>query len=320
MGEQDGGALPGLPGVRTSPTGRVPQWVLDEALGGPSPAEAWRAWSPPEVRPYRRPARGWRRCLGVVVVVALGLTGFALQAVGVSIPGFTGESRLGFSHPKAGVEESDHPLGTPMPAPAGGGTHAFVAVQSDGRTLVAYDPCRPIHYVVRPDNAPVGGQQLIDDAVARVSRVTGLQFIYDGTTEESPVKDRALYQPDRYGKRWAPVLISWQTTTEDPDLAADVAGEAGSSRVAFPGEPAVYVSGAVALDAAQFGQILSTRGGAAVARAIVLHELGHLVGLAHVADPTQLMFPEASPGVVDFAAGDLTGLAQLGAGACVPEV
>ena len=57
-----------------------------------------------------------------------------------------------------------------------------------------------------------------------------------------------------------------------------------------------------------------------MARAIVLHELGHLVGLAHVANPTQLMLPEASPGVVDFAAGDLTGLAQLGAGACVPEV
>src|SRR5436305_11576086 len=119
MGEQDGGALPGLPRVRTSPTGRVPQWVLDEALGGPSPAEAWRVWSPPEVRPYRRPARGWRIYLGVVAVVALALTGFALPAEGVSIPGFTGESRLGFAHPKAAGEQSAHPLGTPMPPNTG---------------------------------------------------------------------------------------------------------------------------------------------------------------------------------------------------------
>jgi hypothetical protein len=39
-----------------------------------------------------------------------------------------------------------------------------------------------------------------------------------------------------------------------------------------------------------------------------------------VTDPTQLMFPDVAPGLVDFANGDLTGLAQLGAGACVPEL
>jgi hypothetical protein len=256
------------------------------------------------------------------VVAGLALTGLFLHAAGVAIPGLTGGSPvvLGFPHPKAGIEESDHSLGEPTAAPAGGGPHAFVAVQSDGKTPVAYDPCRPIHYVVRPDNAPVGGLQLITDAIARVSQLTGLQFRYDGTTEEPPTKNRALYQPDRYGKRWAPVLISWDTTAEDPNLAADVAGEAGSARLALTGTPTVYVTGGVALDAAQFTQILNRPGGTAHARAVVLHELGHLVGLAHVTDPTQLMFPEASPGVLDYAVGDLTGLSQLGAGACVPQL
>jgi Matrixin len=256
------------------------------------------------------------------VVAALALTGLFLHAAGVSTPGLAESSPvvLGFPHPKAGIEESAHPLAEPTSAPAGGGPYAFMAVQSNGTTPVAYDPCRPIHYVIRPDNAPPGGQQLITSAIARVSQLTGLRFVYDGTTGEPPAKNRALYQPDRYGKRWAPVLISWDTTAEDPTLAAEVAGEAGSARVGFPGRPAVYVTGSVALDAAQFAQLLIRPGGTAAARAIVLHELGHLVGLAHVADPTQLMFPEASPGVVDFAAGDLTGLAQLGAGACIPEL
>ena len=99
----------------------------------------------------------------------------------------------------------------------------------------------------------------------------------------------------------------------------DVAGLAGSTPVSVSGGPSVFVTGAVDLDAAAFARILSGPDGIPVARAIVLHELGHLVGLDHVSDPGQLMYPEAS-GVADFAAGDLTGLARLGAGACVPEV
>jgi hypothetical protein len=161
---------------------------------------------------------------------------------------------------------------------------------------------------------------MIADAVARVSQVTGLRFVYDGATEEPATKNRPLYQAERYGERWAPVLISWDTLTEDPDLAADVAGEGGSPEVTLPGSRPVYVTGSVALDAAQFASILSRPDGTAEARAIVLHELGHVVGLAHVTDPTQLMNPTASPGVVDFQAGDLTGLSELGTGTCVPEV
>jgi predicted Zn-dependent protease len=79
------------------------------------------------------------------------------------------------------------------------------------------------------------------------------------------------------------------------------------------------VTGGVELDAAQFAELLSRDDGAAVARAIVLHELGHALGLAHVSDPAQLMYPTQS-GVWDFAAGDLAGLAQLSSGACAPEL
>ena len=44
---------------------------------------------------------------------------------------------------------------------------------------------------------------------------------------------------------------------------------------------------------------------------MILHELGHVMGLEHVDDPRQLMYPEI--GTPDgLAAGDLNGLYELG--------
>ena len=47
---------------------------------------------------------------------------------------------------------------------------------------------------------------------------------------------------------------------------------------------------------------------------VLLHELGHAVGLAHVGDATQVMNATAtSSGPTSYGAGDLTGLWQVGA-------
>jgi hypothetical protein len=52
----------------------------------------------------------------------------------------------------------------------------------------------------------------------------------------------------------------------------------------------------------------------------VLHELGNLVGLGNVTAVNQLMNPQIHTGVTDFGAGDLTGLAALGIGTCLPDL
>ena len=209
-------------------------------------------------------------------------------------------------------------LATAPPAPVGGGSHAFALVQDNGVTPIAYDPCRPIHYVMRSDGIPPGGEEMVHAAAARLSEVTGLQFVYDGASDEPLTEDREPYQPDRYGDRWAPVLVAFQTEAENPRLTGDVVGRAGSIAVQFGDSPRVYVSGIVSLDGGQFPEILAGYGGPEMAQAIVLHEFGHLVGLDHVDDPTQLMHPETVHGVTDFAAGDLAGLARLGRGPCAP--
>ncbi len=199
-------------------------------------------------------------------------------------------------------------------------SYAFIATNQDGSSPVAFDPCRPIHYVVRSSGAPVEGDALVTEAVERISAATGLQFIADGETSEPPVAERANFQPDRYGDRWAPVLIAWSGPAEYSALAGSVIGEASSQPVDTEGGTQALVSGQVALDTAQLSELLRFNGGRSIAVATITHELAHLVGLAHVNDPQQLMYPSARPLVTNLGSGDRAGLAALGSGTCHPSL
>ena len=320
----------GFPVVTASPSGRIPQWVLDR----PEPPRPWRATPPPRRR-LRRAIRGLAVLVLVPVLVLaaavlVGPVSWPWSAVAVEAspgealdavpPASAAPAAAAPDRPTAGVDEAPYPRGFPLWPPAGGGPHGFVSLQADGVTPVAYDPCRPIHYVTRPDGAPDGGEDVVRSAIERLSKVTGLQFVDDGVSAEPATIDRPIFQPDRYGDRWAPVLIAWETEEQNPALAGDTVGQAGSTAVSLGTGPRVFVTGTVSLDAGRMPEILAFRDGEETARAIVLHELGHLVGLAHVDDPEQLMYPEARREVPDFAAGDLTGLAALGRGPCVPEL
>lgn len=264
------------------------------------------------------------RFLGPAVRVRRGprlgfLLVMALMVGGLFLGGQWWMSTSSAFGPPSGWEEEAQPLGTPPPVPATPGVFAFTGLQPEGGGPITYSPCRPIHYVVRPDGAPPGGEELVRGAIASVSAATGLQFVDDGATQEAPSADRKAYQPDAYGRRWAPVLIAWSTATESPDLAGDVAGVAGSASVTRAGR-SVYVTGSVTLDGDDIGALAAVPATQATARGIVTHELAHLVGLDHVDDPTQLMYPSTQLHVTELAAGDLTGLAALGAGECAPHL
>jgi hypothetical protein len=200
------------------------------------------------------------------------------------------------------------------------GKYAFISKQKVGSGPVAYDPCRPIHYVVNPSHEPAQGQRLLTQAFAALSAATGLHFVADGTTKEKGSFDRDAYQPARYGDRWAPVLIAWPTGAEQPDFVGNAIGEAGSAFVSVGSGPRVYVTGVAQFDADWFRPTLAGPYGFARAESVILHELGHVVGLGHVTDRKQIMFAMETPSVTHYAAGDLAGLARLGAGACEPRL
>jgi hypothetical protein len=195
------------------------------------------------------------------------------------------------------------------------GLHAFQQARRDGRP-VTYDPCRPLHYVVNPTGMPDPGLQLVREAVAAVTAATGLVITEDGVTDEPVATDRSPLQADRYSNRWAPVLIGWATAAEFPLLSGNVAG-VGSNHVLAPQGPGSerLVSGQVVLDAEAFTEMLAHPGGYEQARAVVMHELAHVVGLAHVDDPGELM-NASNAGLSRWGPGDLQGLALVGAGDC----
>ena len=275
--------------------------------------------------PQARPTP-WIRREGPVVILAVVVV--VLAAVYASLPdGQVSQSwavrmpvvaTQGMDMPTPVMAPSGRPLGFPQRMPAVPGPYAFMALQPSSDEPIAYDPCRRIPYVVNLRNAPPGAEKLVRDSVEVISEITGLQFAYEGTTDEPVSAGRDIFQPDRYGDRWAPVLIAWSDPGEMPELAGDVAGVGGSIPVETSEGTAVYVTGMVALDGPSFTRYYRSVSGRLASKGIVLHELGHLVGLAHVDDRSQLM--DDTSGTVDPQSGDIAGLVQLGSGPCVARL
>lgn len=310
-------------------------------LGGPEP---------PRGGPSRRPAApgsgfgspgapagpGTGRLFLVLTVIAVLVGGVLLGARALSgsagpggvdgptesfspVPVGPSATRPGL--PPAGAGASPDRLLPAVLVPAGSGGYVFSNTTATGGP-VTWDPCRPITIVTRNTSTePASGDQLVQDSISAIQQATGLSFVREGRTDEAPSAKRQEYQPQRYGNRWAPVLLAWSDPQETPELAGRVLGVAGPSRITVtpPDEPPMtaYVTGTVTLDGPEIAQLARSQG-AAAARAVVEHELGHLVGLNHVPDRSQLMYSETEFGVTSYQSGDRRGLAQLGAGACMP--
>jgi hypothetical protein len=154
-----------------------------------------------------------------------------------------------------------------------------------------------------------------------------MTFMDDGLTDET-VRTQG-YVPERYGHRWAPILIVWehfpaaQTTGQSQILGNTFVYRENevnvSARLRFNvdayndeftkapiqpgfGPPAGSGKGPIGRENITWGRIL-------------LHELAHVVGLGHSRDPGSLMYPDAAQQTVrpaDFQRNDFAGLRYLG--------
>lgn len=226
--------------------------------------------------------------VAVVVAVAMAVANWGIRAV------------AGDPRPTPSVTPAA------MSVPHGTGWMAWGA-RSDG-TPLRWDPCRPVDWVVRPSDPP----WLVDAATTALDRVgaaAGVTFRHAGVDDGPIGADRRTATDDG---RWQPVLVTLASRDQATWLADDDRALAVPVVV-----DDVFVTGQVLLaDDVDLDPGFTSRDGSW--GATLLHEVAHLVGLDHVDDRDQLLYPYPLPGPAAFGDGDRAGLAALRAdGACL---
>lgn len=199
-----------------------------------------------------------------------------------------------------------------------------------GRTVVVrWSPCQvsrtgvvTTHYITyRVNTGGVSSRiTLVKEALAKVTAASGLRFRYLGTTKYVPhnavihYASGNQYMFDAAQERaatGAELVVAWASKTATNLLTGT---EAGSGTASWSG------SGASQLRVVEAAVVMRTgvrllsgfRAGASVGT-LLLHELGHAVGIEHVSTRSQVMYPTiGSWSPAGYASGDKIGLRLVG--------
>lgn len=186
------------------------------------------------------------------------------------------------------------------------------------QVILRWNPCQTITYRVNVAAVPRATRARVlaetRSAVSRLSTATGLRFRYRGTTSEVPRSGSMTRQSAE--------LIIAVTTPARTNFPIGGSAIGYGGRVWYwwsrtSGSSTVYgaaiTRGFVVLDVAALRRL---RPGFAAGQSqgnLLLHELGHAVGLDHAARRSSLMYPQLLTSAPNgYAAGDRAGLLRVG--------
>jgi len=185
--------------------------------------------------------------------------------------------------------------------PPTSGPHTFLYRMVDG-SYARWNPCSAITYQVNYSGAPAFARSEVARAVARVEAATGLDLVDLGDTTAGN---------DRIPPAGVKAVIAFVSPAEAPGIAGAAGLGGGSYYTAWNGYDPYVAQGFVHINETL---AYSTGTGPSGLEGLLLHELGHMIGLDHVDTTNEVMCPVMH--VLPwggYGPGDREGLWNLGA-------
>lgn len=196
------------------------------------------------------------------------------------------------------------------PRPAGDPADHTTMIDQAAR----WNPCKVIDYRVNTTHGPPSALKDTLAAAARIERATGLDLNYVGSTSLIPQHQQEAFPK---GTR---IVIAWASRSQSAMISSDsVAGVGGpvgwGSTVDRNGDPIItWQEGTVVLNSAFNDALKPGFGTGVTVGKLLMHEIGHVVGLGHARGREQIMYPTLLHDTpTAWGAGDLTGLRSQGA-------
>ena len=187
----------------------------------------------------------------------------------------------------------------------------YAFLQTVNGQPVTYSSCRMVQVAVYPAGGPSDAEKLVREAVDELRSATGLDIVvtgaFGGHAPNWNFKAAPVTADD-------PISVSWQDGAAIAELTDHIAGLGGSRVIAGPRGTERLGAGTIALSRDYYRR-LDQRGDRARELAVLLHEFGHVLGLAHVDSRNELMYKSTTDRTT-FGPGDLEGLRRLGHGPC----